>query len=122
MEFVANTIYEQRTLIEAKEDELFLLEKMIEYEESETQRQDFSKRSHIEYYILTILCKICQAEAQTFCQLSRIMEAKGYSQDRFEKLVGKILGSIRSALLAKDKQVSVWTLMLLSVVAKSPRK
>ena len=122
MEFVANTVYEQRALIEGKEDELFLLEKMIEYEESETQRQDFSKRSHIEYYILTILCKICQAEAQAFSQLSEIMEAKGYSQDRFEKLIGKLLGSIRSALLAKDKQMSVWTLMLLSVVAKSSRK
>ena len=34
MEFVANTVHEERALIQ-KEDELFLLEKMIEFEESE---------------------------------------------------------------------------------------
>ena len=62
MEFVANTVYEERTLIEEKEDELFVLEKMIEYEENEIEGQEFDKRHHIKCYILTILSRICEAD------------------------------------------------------------
>ena len=63
MEFVANTVYEERALIEEKEDELFLLEKMIEYEETEMERQEFNNRHHIECYILSILSRVCEADA-----------------------------------------------------------
>ena len=70
MKFIANTVYEERALIEEKEEQLFLLEKMIEFEESETDREGFSQRHRIECYILIIMSRLCQAD---FHQLPQIM-------------------------------------------------
>ena len=123
MKFVASTVYQHKALIKEKEDQLFLLEKMVEYEESEVERQDFSQRHHIECYILILLSRLCEVDARNFHRLGEIMEAKGYSQDRFEKLVRKLVENIRPAIAVKDKQVWVGILMLLSViVVNSERK
>ena len=94
---------------------------MVEYEESEVERQDFGQRHRIECYILILLSRLCEADARNFHRLGEIMEAKGYSQDRFEKLVRKLVENIRPAIAVKDKQVWVGILMLLSVVARSEK-
>ena len=94
---------------------------MVEYEESEVERQDFSQRHHIECYILILLSRLCEVDARNFHRLGEIMEAKGYSQDRFEKLVRKLVENIRPAIAVKDKQVWMGILMLLSVVARSEK-
>ena len=122
MELIANTVYEQRALIKGQEDQLFLLWKMMEYEESEADRVGFSQRHHIECYILTILSRLCEANVQNFHQLSQIMEEKGYPQERFEKLVGKLVENIRPVIVESDKQVQVGILMLLSVIVRSEKK
>ena len=50
------------------------------------------------------------------------MEGKGYSQDKFEKLVGKLLENIRPNIVAKDREVLVGILMLLEVAFRSENK
>ena len=103
MKFVISNVYQHRALIEEKEDQLFLLEKMVEYEESEAERQDFNNRHHIECYILILLSRLCDADARNFHRLGEIMKKKGYSQDRFEKLVGKLVENIRLVIAVKDR-------------------
>ena len=122
MKFIANTVYEERALVEEKEEQLFLLEKMVEFEEGETDREEFGQRHRIECYILIILSRLCQADARNFHQLPQIMQAQGYSPLRFQKLIGQLVHNIRPVIVASDKQVWVGILMLLAVVAGSEKK
>ena len=46
------------------------------------------------------------------------MEEKGYSAERFNKLIERLVENIKPAIIAKDKQVSVGILMLLSVIVR----
>ena len=69
-----------------------------------------------------MLNRFCGSDAEKFHKLPQIMEGKGYAQNVFEKLVGKLVEDIRPALDKEDKKVSVWILMLLSVVVRSEKK
>ena len=122
MKFIANTVYEERALVEEKEEQLFLLEKMVEFEEGETDREEFGQRHRIECYILIILSRLCQADARNFHQLPQIMQAQGYSPLRFQKLIGQLVHNIRPVIVASDKQVWVGILMLLAVVVGVRRR
>ena len=96
MKFIANTVYEYRALIEDKDDQLFLLLKMIEYEERETYLENFSQRHHIECYILIIMGRLCKADPERLDDLFGDTET-------LRRLIKKVVRNIRSVIVVKDK-------------------
>ena len=114
MKFIANTVYEYRALVEDEDNQLFLLLKMIEYEERETYLENFSQRHHIECYILIIMGRLCKADPERLDDLFGDTET-------LRRLIKKVVRNIRSVIVVKDKEVSVGILMLLSLILKSEK-